>query len=232
MACQWRGGKGVLDYKSDKRDARASAGALDRTLITIHDYLDEFNRQQLEHIAAKAQDRFADNPERRDQFITEQSEKGCPFTVNMVLHSMGNYLFKQVMQSGAYASRGQLIFDNVIMAAADTNNLGHAEWVDRINVRKRVYITVNEDDSALRASRIKAGEEQLARLDHFPYNLYSKQAVYVNFTDAAWVRDSHAYFEGQPLRNKTVKRFFNEAFNGQRAETALKYNDATRMYLA
>ena len=63
----------------------------------------------------------------------------------------------------------RLLFDNVILAAADTNNERHADWVDKIRCRKRVFITINENDGALLASRIKSGPEQLARLGHYTH---------------------------------------------------------------
>lgn len=223
------GAKGVLSYKDDKRDARASVGALDRTLAKIDQYLYEFNLAQIKIIAEKARDKFPNNAELRDAYIAKMADQACPFTINMVLHSMGNYLFKHVLQSSI--SRGtRPVFDNVVMVAADTNNKDHAEWVDRILCRKRVYITINEDDAALIAARIKGGEEQLARLGQYSYELDSKQAVYVNLTGAPYVGAAHAYFEGSPLRNKAIKQFFKKAFNGQRAEEDLQFDQASGAY--
>ncbi|MEO1277347.1 MAG: alpha/beta hydrolase [Planctomycetota bacterium] len=231
------GARGVASYLSDKADARASAGALSRCLAKLHEYLDTFNRERLAAVYAKAdalygpesKGKHKDDFERRDEYISTHSERGCPFTVNLMLHSMGNYLYKQVMCSSAYQGR-LLTFDNVVMVAADTNNANHACWVDPIRARNRVYITINESDRALRASRIKSGQEQLARLGHFPFNLYAESAVYVDFTDARYVGSSHAYFEGGPLQNNKVRRFFAEAFNGDRAERRLDYESATNTY--
>jgi esterase/lipase superfamily enzyme len=214
---------------SDKRDARASVGALDRALDKVKSFLDDFNEESRNKIVQKAMQKFPDNPEARDQYISKEAEDFCPFTVNMMLHSMGNYLFKNVMQSSVY--RGNfLIFDNIIMVAADANNEDHVEWVDRIQCRKRVYITINEDDAALLASRLKAGDEQLPRLGHYPYNLNAERAVYVDFTNASYVTRSHSYFEGGPLRNKGVRQFFEQAFKGERAEDNLRFDQATGMY--
>ncbi|KAF0190565.1 MAG: Uncharacterized protein FD165_2600 [Gammaproteobacteria bacterium] len=223
------GAHGVASYKSDKRDARASVGALDRALAKIADYLNDFNAERHRAIAIGALKKFPDNCEARDEYITEMTEEGCPFTVNMALHSMGNYLYKETLMSSVYRGKN-LLFDNVVMVAADTNNEGHEQWVDQIRCRRRIYITINEDDAALMASRMKAGEEQKARLGHYPYNLRSGQAVYVDFTSAPWVQKSHAYFEGAPLRNKTVSGFFEKAFNGARAEEDLAYDAARGLY--
>lgn len=223
------GAKGVLDYKSDKADARVSGSALEHCFKKMDEYLRGFNAELVNKIIDKANKRFPDNAEKRDEYITTEMEKGCPFTVNMVLHSMGNYVLKQSLKS-TLSSATRLIFDNIILAAADTNNLGHEQWVDNLKCRKRVYITINENDSALEASRLKAGDEQYARLGHYPYNLYSNQAVYVDFTNASYVGKSHAYFEGKALKNKNVIQFFQKAFNGQVAEKGLKFDPDTRTY--
>ncbi len=220
---------GVASYMSDKRDARASIGALDRALAKMADYLNEFNAENYHIIAMGAVKKFPDNYEARNEYITAITERGCPFTVNMALHSMGNYLYKQLLLSSVYRAR-TLLFDNVIMVAADTNNEGHEQWVDQINCRRRTYVTINEDDAALLASRMKAGGDQKARLGHYPYNLQSVQAVYVDFTSAPWVRQSHAYFEGTSLRNRSVQQFFKKAFNGERAEEDLAYDAARGLY--
>jgi len=207
----------------------ASIGGLSRVFMKLADFLDDFNADRIKKIEEEATKRFPDDDEKWNKFFTTAADKGCPFTVSLVLHSMGNYLFKHVMESSALRV-DRLTFDNVVMVAADVNNSDHAPWVDCIAARNRIYITINEDDVALRASRIKAGEEQKARLGHYPYNLYAQKAVYVDFTNASHVGDSHAYFEGKPLGNKAVKKFFQQAFDGLRAEESLEFQAARRLY--
>ncbi len=155
---------GVASYKSDKRDARASVGAFDRTLGRIHELLVELTEAE----AAR---------------LRHENEE-------------------------------------------------HALWVDRIPCRKGVYITINENDSALRASRIKTGEQQRARLGHYRHSLDARQAIYVDFTDAPGVGSEHSYFEGAATqrRDSPVRGFFHRAFNGERAEQNLAFEVATRMY--
>ena len=217
---------GVASYKSDKRDARASIGALDRVLEKMRDYLKGFREKRLEAIRKQVVKKATDRGEAHEELMARLAERDCPFRINLMLHSMGNYLFKNLLNSSIFNGR-ELTFDNVVMAAADTNNKNHKDWVDRIQARNRVYVTINEKDSALRASRIKGGEEQLARLGHYPYNLDSRQTVYVDFTGAPKVGDSHAYFEGKPTDNKKVFRFFKDALHGDIAEVGLNY-DASR----
>ncbi len=222
------GVKGVTDYLSDKRDAQVSVGALGRCFAKLHEYQEEFNREYVVKVMEEAQRLFPDNAESRSRYLAERPV--CRLTLNMMLHSMGNYILKHVLGSQAHAGGAMLVFDNVVLVAADANNEGHEEWVDRIQCRNRVYVTINEDDMALAASRMKAGPEQKARLGHWRYNLLSKQAVYVDFTDAKRVGTSHAYFEGEALKNAAVKRFFQKALTGQRAEADLSYMPASHTY--
>jgi esterase/lipase superfamily enzyme len=210
---------GTASYKSDKRDARVSAGAL----AIAARYLARLTEETRQQLAAQAKKRHPDNAEARDALFSELMDKACPFTINAMFHSMGNYVLKQMFKSSV-AEGNQLIFDNVVLAAADTNNAGHAEWVDRIKFRRRLYVAINEDDRALSASRLKAGDEQLARLGHSLFALNASKAAYVNFTSASWVGNSHAYFEGDPVaKNDDVREFFQAAFNGKIAEQGLRY---------
>lgn len=223
--------RGTLGYKSDKRDAKASIGALDRVLKLSFDYLSRFTTSLVEEAHAKAERKFPDNHEERGNMAAQLITKGCPFTVNLMLHSMGNYAYKHLLLSSA-SEGNQLLFDNVVLVAADANNKNHAEWVDRIQVRRGVYITINENDSALQVSRMKPGAAQLARLGHYRHELYSKQANYVDFTEATRVGNDHSYFEGAPVRrsDSRVRRFFDDVFNGRAGEESLKYSVARRMY--
>jgi esterase/lipase superfamily enzyme len=220
---------GVLSYKSDKRDALASIGALDRVLEKMEGLLKEFNDQYVAELEAKAEKKFADNAEAWDRYFAKEVHKRCPFTINLMLHSMGNYLFKHLLKSATY-SADHLLFDNVVMVAADTNNDGHAEWVDRIQSRNRVYITINEKDSALKASRMKMGEKQQARLGHYLRKLDSKVATYVDFTDQPHVGDSHAYFEGSAIANKKVEAFFKSILSGEIGEESARFDSARNVY--
>ena len=225
------GARGAIAYKSDKRDAKASIAAFDRVLALAFDLMARFTRTIVAEAQAQASAEFPDDHEEREALAAELIAKACPFSVNLMLHSMGNYLYKHLLLSGV-SEGNQLLFDNVVLVAADTNNAGHAEWVDRIQVRRSVYITINENDSALQLSRMKPGAAQLARLGHFRHNLTARQAHYIDFTDAPGVGNDHAYFEGQPVRrsDSRVRRFFDDVFNGRPGEKPLRYAPATGMY--
>jgi hypothetical protein len=217
------GVKGVASYLDDKRDAQASVGAFDRVIAKARDMIDlarnifmaEFERELDNNVALSGE-------ERRERRALEV-EKHCPFRVSMMLHSMGNYLLERTLKSTALHGN-LLVFDNILMAAADVNSPGHASWLEQIQIRNRLYVTINEDDNALRASRLKGGDEQLARLGHSRRNLDASNATYVDFTDASYVASSHSYFEDKPIQNRNVKSFFKLAVHGKRAEHLLKFD--------
>lgn len=225
------GASGALSYKSDKRDARASAGAVYRFLGKARAYLDLFNALMIERIQAKAIERYPLDLESRQIYLATELAKGCPFRVTLLLHSMGNYLYKQIQRSEIYDDH-HMLCDNVVLAAADTNNKDHSQWIERIRCRGRIFVTINEDDRALRASRLKGGEEQRARLGHYIHHLDARGAHYVNVTGAPKVGGGHAYFEGKPVAsaNSNLHRFFREALNGGRGEKYLHYHESSHTW--
>lgn len=222
---------GTLSYKNDKRDAKASVGALDRVLLRAHEVLATFAADLVEKSRAIAESRYRHDHEKAEQYFATLVAKGCPFSVNLMLHSMGNYLFKHVILSTA-SEGAKLTFDNIVLVAADTNNLNHALWVDRIPFRRRLFVTINENDFALRASQMKPGDEQLPRLGCHRHNLDAERATYVDFTGAPKVGNSHAYFEGDPVSSVTspVGLFFQRALNGEPAEEGLSFSVPNRMF--
>ncbi|PWG61467.1 alpha/beta hydrolase [Spiribacter halobius] len=220
---------GRLSYKSDKRDARASTGALERVLKFMHQYLQWITNARRERLLARANQEHKSNPEARDELYARLLREDCPFTVNAMYHSMGNYLLKQMLKSSANEGNA-LLFDNITLCQADTNHLDHPLWVDRLRFRKRLLITINENDYALGLSRAKLGSEQLARLGHYLQDLTSRHAYYVNLTDTPRVRNSHSPFGEPAEKNEKVAAFFQAAFRGGSAERGLKYHPEGNWY--
>ena len=91
------GARGVLSYKSDKRDSRASTGALDRVLEKVGSYLFALREEAVQKVRTEASKRFRGDAETRDEFIAKALEKQCPVRVSLLLHSMGNYLYKHLL---------------------------------------------------------------------------------------------------------------------------------------
>ncbi len=224
---------GAANYIDDKRDARASEGALDRVFEAVYKLHALLVESQTAHLWERATQRFPDNHERaRSEYVKLQS-RVCRVSINLLCHSMGNYVLKHAtLPTGARIRR--LIFDNVALVAADTNNVDHARWVGVIESRGGTYVVINEDDYALQWSRRKPGEEQLARLGHHLRGLNAANATYIDVTETPHVRDDHSYYNGPPVeKNAKLRRVFHDIFTGRRPEHAasrLRYHAEINAY--
>jgi esterase/lipase superfamily enzyme len=222
---------GTASYLSDKGDARASAGALNRVVGKIQAYHLLLTAARSKQLRERADERHSSNRQKANELFTRLTANDCPVTINLLCHSMGNYVFKHTLKTSDNAT-SRLVFDNICLVAADANNENHVDWVGQLDVRKRVNIVINENDGALKASRIKPGKEQLARLGHYTRKLNSPNAHYIDITDANRVDSEHTYFKGDAVRNKDLREMFRLMFNGQPVEqmTELEYHADNNSY--
>jgi esterase/lipase superfamily enzyme len=160
-------------------------------------------------------------------YLDKYSEQACRQSFNLAFHSMGNYILERLLRSDLYSGETSF-FDNICLLAADVNNLAHENWVDRLYYRKRLYITINENDFALAASRAKFGVQQLARLGHWIKNLNARNAFYLDLTEKVGI--SHSYFIDDSLEQSAVRNMFDKMFNGSRAEHNLNYHSSLGVY--
>ena len=222
---------GTAAYKSDKADARVSSGAVNRIVAKIGLYHALLTKAQRKQLLTRANRKHPDNPDAAKQYFTELQEKACTTKLTLLCHSMGNYVFKHTLFTGD-SQTAKLVFDNVCLVAADTNNKNHREWVGKLDVRNRCYVVINEKDSALSASRIKPGAEQLARLGHYTKELNSPNAYYIDITGAAGVGSEHTYFKGDSVNeNDELRALFQKMFNGRVVESDLQYRADKNTYM-
>ncbi|MGD9298230.1 alpha/beta hydrolase [Thiohalocapsa sp.] len=211
---------GTVAYRRDKKDARASMDALNRffeKMQFFHEKLTAGMRERLREVAAQ---RHPDNPDRTQALYAKLCSEQCETKLSLICHSMGNYVLKYALRPSMGGARA-LLFDNVCLVAADTNNAGHDSWVGSLDVRNRVYVFINEHDFALKWSRRKPGEEQLPRLGHYIKNLSAANAFYIDVTRAGGVGEAHGYFVGEvPAANEQLKQLFTAALNGGSPESA------------
>ena len=174
-----------------------------------------------------ALDRFF---EKLAHYLKKYRDRRCGQKISFAMHSMGAYLLEHLLESPIYEGE-TLLFDNIVIIAADVNNPGHVDWVDQIKFRNRLLITINEDDFALAFSELKGGDEQESRLGNSVRNLNSQNATYLDFTDAKSIGNAHNYFtKDDPLENTKVKEIFQTAFSGGRAEQGLSFDMGTGAY--
>ncbi len=224
------GVSGTAAYLSDKSDARASADALNRSVGKLAHYHQLLTAGTQKRWMAAAQKKHPDNPQASYELFTKLMEKACASSVNLMCHSMGNYLLKHALTPSASPLR-QLVFDNIALVAADANNPAHEQWMEQLPQRRRLYVVINENDHALGWSRRKPGTEQKARLGHYLLNLVARNAYYVNVTQASWVKNEHSYFKGSAIaQNADLRDFFECVFHGESAESHLSFRPEGNYY--
>ncbi|NOX91121.1 MAG: alpha/beta hydrolase [Gammaproteobacteria bacterium] len=217
---------GAASYRSDKADGRQSAGALNRVVGKIQYYHSLLTRARLDNIRQRVAKKYPDDSESpaAREYFTQLQENSCQTKLSLLCHSMGNYVLKHTLLTTDSRTR-RLVFDNVCLVAADTNNKNHKEWVDKLDVRNRCYVVINENDSALAASRIKPGDEQLARLGQYTKKLNSSNAYYIDVTGADDIGREHTYFKGDSVKdNAELRAIFEGMFTGKTVEDRLGYH--------
>lgn len=222
---------GKLSYKSDKSDARSSIGALDRVLSRMHDLIMQLNKGVFSEASDWAKKHNPHNAEERKRLIAQYLRKqSCPFNVSILAHSMGNYLYKKMLLSSDERLSRNIYFDNVILKAADANHSRHRERVEKINIRQRVYILINTNDSALGLSTRKVGDQQEPRLGNTIAHQNAANATYIDFTGS--IGDEHSYFTCEDITTdlRKLEVFFKSALNGENAHGDLKYRADMNTY--
>jgi esterase/lipase superfamily enzyme len=179
------GGFVTNEYRRSQQAAKASANAIDRALEKLGRYL-------------------------RDRCAAQFNQ--CRISINLLVHSQGNFLMESFVRDPVFSNETRL-FDNIIFHQADVDRQTHTEWMDRVVVGKRIYVTINEGDSVLKASNLLNSD----RLGSTLVGLTAQRAIYVDFTNANGVDRAHNLFLGVPDNDRVVA-FFQGVLTGQRGE--------------
>lgn len=193
------GGLLPVEYRDARRVAQASFGAFDSLLEKYSTYLGEWQTPM-------------------DESALEQ----CGVTVNLMTHSLGNYLFEHYVLSAEYQAETR-IFTNVVLSQADVNSVDHTKWVDKIVTGQRIYVTINEND------KILGWSEKLnpPRLGKTLAHLTSLNASYFDFTSGKNVGNKHQIW-GE-VEDSVVKTYFETVLNGKRGEDIAGFTFDSRL---
>lgn len=148
--------------------------------------------------------------ERLGRFFCENHDEGCEISFNLLLHSLGNFMFEEFVRNPIFAGE-TCIFDNIALNAADVDLKRHERWADKLKYALHVYAIINERDRILRASDIINPD----RLGNTARKLRSKQLQYFDLTDGKGVKKKHRHFESTAKANKTVEGFFKRVLHGE-----------------
>ncbi|OUR96601.1 hypothetical protein A9Q84_09655 [Halobacteriovorax marinus] len=89
-----------------------------------------------------------------NEYIRNNPHKAARFKLTLLVHSMGNIVFKKMMDDLYQGDFKWDLFSNVILNSADVPSKKHSEWVEKIDFGKSLYITNNDDDSVLFGSEL------------------------------------------------------------------------------
>lgn len=158
--------------------------------------------------------------------------------ISLCLHSLGNYYLERMVKDTLLNGLPVDLFENIIINAAAVEQEGHSEWVDKLNIQKRIYITSNEKDFNLAGVRsFTDSGVQLGRRPELPH---SDKAIYVDFTKAVGFRlqtgATHNYFTGKmALKNRKIHQFFENLFHSRdinlKDESVFRENENGTGYL-
>lgn len=174
------GGFITNEYKKARAIASNSIAALDRTFEKIHD------------------------------FLCEDADENCEISFNLLVHSLGNFMFEQFVRNPIFSGETR-IFDNVVLNAADIDSETHSGWTNGLKFSRKVYATINERDKILDASDIINPD----RLGNTARNLNSPRIAYFDLTGGDGVNKKHQHFENTARVNAVVADFFDKVLHGE-----------------
>jgi esterase/lipase superfamily enzyme len=173
------------EYKKARKNARRSVLAVERTMEKFASYMEEF------------------------------SNENCPINVTLVVHSLGNYVFENYVNSPDF-SRETRFFSNVMLHQSDIDHRHHKAWTEKLSDHVRVYVTINENDLVLDTSDIVNPD----RLGNTAKDLDSNSVTYMDFTWGLDVGTSHRPWQDPGKKNQAVHKFYNLVFHSRRGEKA------------
>lgn len=134
-------------------------------------------------------------------------------SISVMFHSMGNHIARNMVREGYADQLSDNIFQNLILNAAAVNQRNHREWVDNLNIQKRIYIVSSEDDLPLKGVKILRLTTPLGSKSK---GNPSPKAYYINFSAIA--DKEHNIFIGKTQvesNHPAVFNFYSSLFTGE-----------------
>lgn len=182
----------VTSYINDRHDAEASGYAFARGLMKLATFLKSSN-----------------------------SGEACQQNINLIAHSMGNYVLRHALQQARKIANGESlsrIFDNIVLTAADEDN-DTFEFDHKLaklpELAQRITVYFNNGDLALAASDLTKGNPD--RLGHDgpskPHQIPAK-VVIVDASDVVKGINEHSYH----VEEDKVARDIIAVFRGESSD--------------
>ncbi len=131
----------------------------------------------------------------------------------LITQSMGSIVLEESILKHDCKLNG--IFDMVVICSSASSSANHAEWVNKIGLSDKIYITVNNNDHMLGRAGIKMKRRMLGKWlqtrDGNTFKL-AQNAKYVDLTGASLRH--HYYLHKDLKKTPEAKSFFDEVLNG------------------
>jgi hypothetical protein len=138
--------------------------------------------------------------------------------LSIFFHSLGNNLLENTIEGPYLKDINRDLFDNLVINAAAVDSKDHNEWVEKLEMQKRICIINNGGDKNLRGLRILTSYG--LQLGERPLPPLAGNAVYVDFTDAVGNRYSagatHSfYYDKVTELSSNIREFYTQIFHGE-----------------
>lgn len=148
--------------------------------------------------------------EKFGEYMRCDADESCEVSVNLLVHSLGNYMFERFIRDPIFAGETR-IFDNIVLNAADVDVDVHTQWANSLKYSRSVYALINERDRILNISDVINSD----RLGNTARGLRSSRITYFDLTDGEKVKKKHQHFGSTAEANAHVKTFFTRVLHGE-----------------
>lgn len=183
-----------------------------------------YDTKNLKGIKAKVDegiDRFAELLILVEQMQGDLQKEGRNTKWTLFLHSIGNYFLESAVLNNKLPVFEKPLFENVILNAAAVDSRGHALWLEKIKLQKRIYVNSNKKDMILKGLKyLTQAKTQLGSKAILPL---ANNAFYVDFTSAIGkqkpVYKSHSYyFKTIAEQSDALQKYYSIVFRGEEVE--------------
>ena len=153
---------------------------------------------------------------------------------HFILHSMGNIILKEILEQYPVLQLDQLLFDSIILNAADVPSKNHNEWLQKLQLSKKVYVTLNGDDIVLAASRhidfSGQGTRRLGTRFEDPVLWDFNNSIkfyYLDFDRISFLGHRH-FFTSEGSREKYVTQIYRYLLTAKVGDFPVKYKASSQ----
>lgn len=208
-------------YKSDRSDARGTAGALGRAFLKLRDQLHALGRQvRQDNVRVRElRAQMAGRPSAEVERAVAQLEATelCAQKIHLLAHSMGNYVLQNALERVFDFSPGNQLprlFDHVFLCAPDVDDdvLEEGKPLARVHqVAQAVAVFHNRNDAALKISDYTKGNpDRLGQRGAARPQLLHQKVYQVDCAPLVTGLTQHSYYT-----NGRVARDIRLALQGQ-----------------